>query len=61
MQRLRRGSPDFALWWEAHDIRSAAAGQKLLRHPKQGLLRFEYASFQSNDDPALKLVIYTPV
>ena len=30
-------------------------------HPKKGLLRFEHASFQANDDPALKLVIYTPV
>jgi hypothetical protein len=25
------------------------------------VLRFEHASFQANDDPALKLVIYTPV
>jgi hypothetical protein len=33
----------------------------LLSHPKKGSLRFEYATFQANDDPALKLVIYTPV
>lgn len=26
-----------------------------------GMLRFEHASFQANDDPALKLVVYTPV
>jgi hypothetical protein len=32
-----------------------------LHHPKQGLLQFDYSSFQANDDPALKLVIYTPV
>ena len=25
------------------------------------MLQFEYTSFQANDDPALKLVIYTPV
>jgi MmyB-like transcription regulator ligand binding domain len=49
------------MWWDAHDIRSGVAGQKLLNHPKMGSLRFEYASFQANDDPALKLVIYTPV
>ncbi len=61
LDRLRRGSPEFAVWWEAHDISSAAAGRKLLRHPKKGMLRFEYATFQANDDPALKLVIYTPV
>ena len=61
LERLRRGSPEFASWWEAHDIRSVAAGQKLLNHPGRGQLHFEYASFQANDDPALKLVIYTPV
>lgn len=61
LARLRQGSPEFAAWWEAHDIRSVAAGRKLLNHPRKGLLRFEYATFQSNDDPALKLAIYTPV
>jgi len=61
LARLRQGSPELATWWEAHDIRSGAAGQKLLSHPKKGLLRFEYATFQANDDPALKLAIYTPL
>jgi hypothetical protein len=32
---------------------------KPLNHPK-GRLRFEYASFQANDDPGWKLVIYGP-
>jgi transcriptional regulator with XRE-family HTH domain len=61
LERLQKGSPEFATWWEAHDIRSIAGGQKSLRHPKKGSLRFEYATFQANDDPALKLVLYTPV
>jgi hypothetical protein len=34
---------------------------KSLIHPKKGRLKLEYASFQANDDPALKLVIYTIV
>jgi len=54
-------SADFVRLWEAHDIRNVVAGRKLLHHPKRGALRFEYTTFQSNDDPALKLVIYTPV
>jgi transcriptional regulator with XRE-family HTH domain len=61
LTRLRQGCPEFAGWWEAHDIREAAAGQKSLRHPRRGPLKFEYATFQANDDPALKLVIYSPV
>ena len=59
LARLREGCPEFAGWWEAHDIRGSVAGRKALNHPKKGRLRFEYASFQANDDPALKLVIYT--
>jgi transcriptional regulator with XRE-family HTH domain len=61
LDRLREGCPEFARWWDAHDIRGGAAGQKYLMHPTMGELRFEYAAFQANDDPALKLVIYAPV
>ncbi len=61
LARLRQGSPEFSRWWGAHEIRGTAAGRKTLHHPKRGELQFEYTSFQSNDDPALKLVIYTPV
>jgi transcriptional regulator with XRE-family HTH domain len=60
VERLRQASPEFAGWWEAHDVRRGTAGQKLLVHPKKGSLRLDYASFQANDDPALKLVIYAP-
>lgn len=59
LERLRHDSPEFAAWWKAHDIRGVASGQKLLTHPREGVLRFLYASFQANDDPALKLAIYT--
>jgi transcriptional regulator with XRE-family HTH domain len=61
LNRLRQGCPEFVAWWDAHDVRSAAAGRKHLTHPAKGVLRFEYAAFQANDDPALKLAIYTPV
>ena len=62
LERLRskaaRSSPT---WWNTHDVRNVAGGQKLIKHPRKGTLRFEHASFQANDDPALRLVIYTPV
>ena len=58
LERLRQGSPEFESWWRSHDIRNVAAGQKSMSHPKKGSISFEYASFQANDDPALKLVIY---
>ena len=61
LDRLRSGCPDFAAWWDAHDIRGGGTGQKVLMHPTRGKLAFDYATFQANDDPALKLAIYTPV
>jgi transcriptional regulator with XRE-family HTH domain len=61
LQKLRKRCPEFSVWWKTHDIRGTAAGIKRLHHPKKGTLSFEHASFQSNDDPSLRVVIYTPV
>ena len=59
---LRERSPDFVRWWDAHGIGSAVAtGEKTLVHPSDGPVRYEYATFQANDDPALRLAIYIPV
>lgn len=59
LERLRAGCPEFAGWWEAHDLRDAVAGQKELSHPRKGALKLRYATFQANDDPGLRLVIYS--
>lgn len=61
VERLRSSSPEFARWWIAHDVRGGASGQKVLAHPQRGEQRYAYATFQANDDPSLKLSIYTPV
>ena len=61
VDRLHGTSALFAAWWQDHDIRTPSSGRKTLHHPVHGVLRFDHASFQANDDPALKLVIYTPV
>ena len=59
LDKIREGCPEFSTWWKAHDIHELAAGQKHLQHPKRGTLQFEYATFQANDDPALKLTVYS--
>jgi transcriptional regulator with XRE-family HTH domain len=60
LRRLREGCPEFEAWWERHEVRRGASGRKTLHHPTRGLIAFDHASFQANDDPSLKLVIYTP-
>jgi transcriptional regulator with XRE-family HTH domain len=59
LERLRSECTEFASWWAIHDLRDTIAGQKRLAHPRKGALRLQYTSFQANDDPSLKLVIYT--
>ena len=56
---LRASCPEFLGWWAAHSIAAPVSGTKHLHHPKLGAVRYEYASFQANDDPALKLALYT--
>ena len=59
LERLKAGCAEFAGWWDSHDLRNNVTGQKRLTHPRKGALRLQYTSFQANDDPSLKLVIYT--
>ncbi len=58
---LEAGCPGFRGWWEAHDVRAAPSGVKRLRHAARGWTTYEYATFQCNEDPAVKLTVYTPV
>lgn len=61
VERLRAECRDFAAWWTSHDVAAPVSGTKLLIHPRRGPLRFEYATFQANDDPALKLALYIAI
>lgn len=61
LQRLTRESADFARWWSAHDVRGGVSGRKRLHLADGGVRTFEYATFQANDDPGLRLALYTPV
>ncbi len=58
---LRQGCAGFDEWWHRHDIGVSDSGVKVLHHLRHGTLTCEYASFQANDDPALKLALYRVV
>ncbi|GAB2952806.1 helix-turn-helix transcriptional regulator [Nonomuraea fastidiosa] len=53
--RLRHGSPEFRRWWKEHDVASGGAGRKMLHGHA-----YDYATFQTNEDPALRLTVCTP-
>lgn len=56
--RLQAGSPEFARWWDLHDIKTGGAGRKTLYPPRGGKTKYEYVALQVTENPALKVVIY---
>ena len=58
VSRLDQMSAEFRRWWSSHRIGSPSAGEKILHRVGRGGTRYVYASFQSNDDPVLKLALY---
>ncbi|WP_424630342.1 helix-turn-helix transcriptional regulator [Bradyrhizobium sp. SYSU BS000235] len=58
VEELKSLSPEFRRWWKEHGIRIRSSGEKVMRHPTFGTIKTTYATFQTNDDPRLTLVIY---
>ncbi len=58
VNRLHERCPEFGGWWAEHGISAPISGTKCLCHPDLGALRYDHASLQANDDPALKLALY---
>ena len=59
VSRTGKNCAEFETWWSEHGIGAPVFGTKHLHHPTLGHVRYEYATFQANDDPALKLALYT--
>jgi transcriptional regulator with XRE-family HTH domain len=57
---LLAGSPDFAALWARQDVRGRREGLKRFQHPTFGHYDLEYTSFQVAEQPALRLLLYTP-
>ena len=56
-KRLNEECPEFGAWWTTYDIKMPTAGAKTVRLTGRPLMQLRYATFQSNDDPALRLVL----
>jgi transcriptional regulator with XRE-family HTH domain len=59
LAELQAGSPEFAALWERQDVQGRTDGLKRLRHPLLGSIELEHTSYQVNDQPGLRLYLYT--
>ncbi|MDE1147381.1 MAG: helix-turn-helix transcriptional regulator [Azospirillaceae bacterium] len=53
---LNARSPVFADLWHAHAVTGRAGGERVFRHPEDGLLRYEQVTFTLAHQPDVKLV-----
>ncbi len=57
---LMRTSPEFKAWWPKHDVVAELSNIKRIRHPRKGIMLFEFTSFAVTDGSGRKLIVYTP-
>jgi transcriptional regulator with XRE-family HTH domain len=57
---LQQRSPEFARWWSQYEVQERHDGRKEFMHPLVGSLMFEHSTFQMEDSPGLKVVVYLP-
>ena len=60
VEELRRRSPAFARWWNAHGVLGREGGERTFTHPRDGFLRFTQVTFDLASQPDLKLTILVP-
>jgi transcriptional regulator with XRE-family HTH domain len=62
VQLLRARSPEFAEWWNDHDIELVQEGVKCYRHPEAGRLVFDYTALDIGGEgaPSARMITYVP-
>ncbi|MEX3633090.1 helix-turn-helix transcriptional regulator [Paraburkholderia sp. BR14320] len=58
---LQHRSDEFNAWWRRHEVLNPLSNIKRIRHPRKGLMVFEYTSFALLDGSDRKLTVYTPL
>ncbi|POZ62906.1 helix-turn-helix transcriptional regulator [Chromobacterium alticapitis] len=58
---LNRDSGEFRAWWPRREVQEPLSGIKLLNHPQQGRMSFEYSSFALQDGSERRLTLFTPL
>ncbi len=58
---LHAASPEFATWWQEHDVSGFETRLRRFRHPAAGLLTFEYQQLAPVEWPTLRVTTQLPV
>ncbi len=59
--RLWDRSEEFRLLWGRHEVSGSLEGDKVIRHPKAGVLTFRYNTFPLSENSDFLMRVYTPV
>jgi transcriptional regulator with XRE-family HTH domain len=57
VDRLQRGSPDFAKFWSDHAVLAREGGTRMFNHPREGLRRYQQVTLSPAGRPDHKLVM----
>lgn len=60
VDELASASPEFARFWEQHDVLERQGGERGFRHPTRGELRYQQVTLHTGDESHLKLVMLRP-
>lgn len=52
-------SPEFAAWWNRHDVLASSSGTKILRDRRLGAITYDHTVLEVADAKDQHLVIYT--
>lgn len=58
---LTQTSPEFARFWQQHDVLERQGGERSFNHPSQGLISYRQFTLLPVDQDQLKLVLLKPV
>lgn len=61
VKRLRAASLEFTSVWDTHEVQGGGAVRKVLRAADNQPQSFDYATFQANANPSVRLATYIPL
>lgn len=60
IEALHRESPEFARFWDEHDVLGREGGERTFNHPEDGFLRYTQVSFTLASHPDFSLTVLMP-